>query len=172
VNPILLYLLFVKAALTSFSGMGGIPIVREELVVQRRVVTDRQLSTAVAVGRAVPGPNGLYLVATGYFVAGIPGAAAGCAALMTPAFLVIPLLMGLGRHRDHPRVRGAIRAVTLAAAGLVLSATIPMARDAWTSALPIAISLASFAILTWTEADTLWVVLLGAASGLAGIGLL
>lgn len=171
-NPLLLYLLLVKATLTSFSGMGGLPIVREEFVVQRRLLTDRQLSTAVAVGRAVPGPNGLYLVATGYFVAGIPGAAAGCAALMTPAFLVIPLLIRLGRHRDNRRVRGAIRAVTLAAGGLVLSATVPMARDAWTAALPVAISAASFAVLTWTELDTLWVVLLGAAAGLAGAWLL
>lgn len=171
-NPLLVYLLLVKATLTSFSGMGGLPIVREEFVVQNRAITDRQLSTAVAVGRAVPGPNGLYLVAVGYFAAGVPGAAAGCAALVTPAFLIIPLLVRLGRHRNHPRVRGAIRALTIAAGGLVLSATVPMARDAWTGPVPFAVSLASFGLLTWTRIDTLWVVLLGAAAGLAGFLLL
>jgi chromate transporter len=168
-NPLLIYLLFLKATLTSFSGMGSLPIVREEFVVQRHVLTDRQLSTAIGVGRAGPGPHGLYMVAAGYFIAGIPGAIAGCAALMTPAFFIVFLLMHLGRHRDHPRVRGAIRGITIAAGSLVLAAVLPLARDAWTAPLPIVISLASFAALMWTRLDTLWIVLMSAAAGLVGL---
>ncbi|MCC7233797.1 MAG: chromate transporter [Bryobacterales bacterium] len=168
-TPLLIYLLFLKATLTSFSGMGSLPIIRQEFVVERHLLTDRQLATALAVGRAGPGPHGLYMVAAGYFIAGVPGAAAGCAALMTPAFLILPLLLHLGRHRDHPRVRGAIRGVTLAAGALVVAAALPMARDAWTGPLPAAISLASFGALLFTRLDTLWIVLGSALAGLAGM---
>lgn len=168
-NPLLIYLLLVKATLTSFSGMGSLPIVREEFVVQRQMITDRELSTAVAVGRAGPGPHGLYMVAVGYFIAGIPGAVAGCAALMTPAFLIVPLLLYLGRYRDNSHVRGAIRGITIAAGSLVLSAVVPLARDAWTGSLPIAVSLLSFGALILTKLDTFWIVAFGALAGVASL---
>ena len=40
-NPIVLYLLLLKATLTSFSGLTSLPMVRDDLVVKRRVLTDR-----------------------------------------------------------------------------------------------------------------------------------
>ncbi len=73
-NAGLLYLLLLKATMTSFSGLTSLPVVQNDLVVERHVLTDRQLNEAVVAGRAVPGPNGLYLVSVGYFVDGIPGA--------------------------------------------------------------------------------------------------
>lgn len=168
-NPLLIYFILLKATLTSFSGMGSLPIVREEFVVQRHVLTDRQLATAIGVGRAGPGPHGLYMVAAGYFIAGIPGALAGCAALVTPAFSIVFMLMHLGRHRENPRVRGAIRGITIAAGSLVLASVVPLARDAWTAPLPIVISLASFGALMWTRLDTLWIVLGSAVAGLVSL---
>ena len=47
-NLIVLYLLLAKATLTSFSGLTSLPIIRNDFVVQRRVLTDRQLNAAVA----------------------------------------------------------------------------------------------------------------------------
>ena len=86
-NLFLLYLLLFKAVITSFSGMASLPIVRQDFVVTRHILTDRQLNTAIVAGRTGPGPNGLYLVSVGYFAAGLPGAFAGLIALITPAFL-------------------------------------------------------------------------------------
>lgn len=165
-NLIVLYLLLTKAALTSFSGLTSLPVVRNDLVVSRGALTDRQLNTAVAVTRATPGPLGLYLVGVGYFAAGWPGAAAGTLALMTPAFLIIPLLRYLGRRADRPRVKSAIEAVMLAAAGLVLHATIPLARDAITGWVPALIAIASFLVLATTRRDTAWVMAGAALVGL------
>jgi len=64
-NLALLYLLLVKATATSFSGLASLPVVRHDLVTTHHVLTDRQLSAAVAAGRTAPGPNGLYLVSVG-----------------------------------------------------------------------------------------------------------
>jgi chromate transporter len=167
-NPLLLYLLLLKATSTSFSGLTSLPVVRHDLVEQYHVLTDRQLNAAVAAGRTAPGPNGLYVVSVGYFVDGIPGACAGCLASITPAFLIIVLLRYLGRRAERPDVKSAIQAVTLAAAGLVVNATIPLARDAITGPLPIAIAAASFLFLAFTRYATVWLILGGAAAGLAG----
>jgi chromate transporter len=165
-NVFLLYALLLKATLTSFSGLASLPMVRNDLVVERKVLTDRDLNTAVVAGRTSPGPNGLYLVSVGYYADGLPGAAAGLLALMTPAFLIIPMMRWLGRRAESPRVKSAIRAVVLASAGLLLSASLPLARDAITGWLTLGIVLVSFAILTLTRIDTVWVVLGGAAIGL------
>jgi chromate transporter len=88
-------------------------------------------------------------------------------ALITPAFLIVPMMRWLGRRAESPRVKSAIRAVVLASAGLLLSASLPLARDAITGWLTLAIVLASFALLVLTKIDTVWVVLGGALIGLA-----
>ena len=84
-NIFVLYLLLLKATVTSFSGLGSLPVIRQDLVVTRRALTDSQLNAAVAVGRTTPGPAGLYVVSVGYFAAGVPGAIAGWLAMVTPS---------------------------------------------------------------------------------------
>src|SRR5262249_7484437 len=89
-NMLLLYPLLLKATMTSFSALTSLPVVRNDFVVHRQVLTDRQLNAAVVAGRSVPGPNGLYVVSVGYFISGVPGACAGWLAVVTPAFVMIP----------------------------------------------------------------------------------
>jgi chromate transporter len=165
VNPFLVYLLLLKATLLSFSGLGGLPIVRHDFVERYGVLTDNQLNAAVAAGQAAPGPNGLYIAGVGYFVAGVPGAVAGSLASMTPAFLIILMLRYVGRRAGHPRVRGVIHAVMLAAAGLIVDAAVPLARAALTSPAAWVISAAAFVYLAGTGKPTFWAVLGSAAAG-------
>ncbi len=163
---LVLYLLFLKATATTFSGLASLPLVRADLVAHRHVLTDRQLAAAVAAGQTTPGPLGLYVVSAGYFIDGVPGAAAACLALMTPAFFVIPLLKYLGRRSGARRVRDATQALTLTAAGLIFSAMLPLAATSLTGAVPVMIAIASFLFLLLTRRDTMWVILF---SGLAGL---
>jgi len=166
-NILLLYLLLLKATITSFSGLTSLPVVHNDFVVKRRILSERQLNAAVVTGRAVPGPNGLYIVSVGYFAGGIPGACVGWLAVVTPAFLIIPLLEYLGARTERPASRGAIQSLTLAAAGLIASTTIPLARDALHGPVSILIASASFAFMAFTKRDTLWII-----AGSALIGLL
>jgi chromate transporter len=166
-NIILLYLLLLKATMTSFSGLTSLPVVRNDFVVHRHLLTDRELNAAVVAGRTVPGPNGLYIVSVGYFIGGVPGAWAGWLALVSPAFVMIPLLRYVGARAERPAVRSAIQSLTLAAAGLIAASTIPLARDALHGPISIAIALASFAFMAFTQRDTLWII-----AGSAVVGLL
>ena len=167
-NCVLLYFLLLKATGTSFSGLTSLPVLRHDLVERHHVLTDRELNAAVAAGRAAPGPNGLYVVSVGYFVAGVPGACAGCLAAMTPAFAIILLLRYLGNRAGRPGMKSAIQSVTLAAAGLVINATIPLAHDAITGPLTLAVAAASFLFLALTRYSTAWVIAVAALAGLAG----
>ena len=161
-NVILLYLILTKAMITAFSGPTSIPVVRDELVVNHRVLTDAQLNTAVVIGRTTPGPNGIYVVSVGYMVAGVPGAVAGWLAMITPALLVVPTLYFLGKRDDQPAVRRVLHSVILAGVGLVLSSLIPMARSSASGVGAALIALMSFGALAVLKLGTGWVVL-GAA---------
>ena len=169
-NSFILYLYLVKATLTSFSGLTSLPVVRHDLVETRHVLTDWQLNAAVAAGRTAPGPNGLYVVSVGYFVGGVPGALAGYLAMITPAFLILPLLRYVGKRAEQPRVKGAIQGVTIAAAALIISATVPLARDSVTGWVPAGIAMASFLAIAFSRIDTFWVMAGAAVVGLVSGG--
>jgi chromate transporter len=169
-KPILLYLLLLKATITTFSGLASLPILRDDLVVKRHVLTDEQLNTAVVVTRTTPGPVGLYVVSVGFFAGGIYGAVAAWLAMITPAMLIIPLIHYFGRQAEHPRVKAVLRAVVLSSAGLLWSATLPIARESVQDPVTLVIVLGSVAVLLTRKVDSLWVILsaaliqLGAAS--------
>lgn len=165
-NPFVLYLLLLKAALTSFSGLSSLPVVRAELVVKRAAVTGHQLNVAVAIARVSPGPFGLYLVPVGYYAGGWTGAVAGFCAMVTPAFLVLALLRYAARSKLEPRTLAAIQAVTHASAGLVVASAIPIARESLTAPWQAVLALAVAGVLTKTTLDTVWTVAAAAAFGL------
>lgn len=168
VKLLFLYFLLLKAMVTTFSGTATLPVVRQDFVVRHGLLTDRDLNLAFTAGRSGPGPNGVYLVSVGYLVAGVPGAGVGWLAVITPAFLVIPLVRIVGARVDNPRLLGAIRASTAASAGLLLAANVPMARDALTDGFLAAIAVASFGVFSFTRIDSVWVILAAAAVGLVG----
>ena len=169
---IVLYLLLLKATLTSFSGLAGLPVLREDMVLRHHMLTDRELNQAVAIGRVTPGPKGSYIMSVGYYAGGVPGGFAAWLALVTPAILIIPMLSLAGRYTKDPRVQRTLRAVVLASAGISLSATLPLGADALTSPLTWALAIVSFGLLVFTKLDTTLVMLASGLVSLAAFALL
>jgi chromate transporter len=129
-NVALVYLLLLKATMTSFAGMGSLPQIERDFVETHQALTSEQLSQAVLVGRSTPGPLGAYVVAVGYVAAGWPGAIAGWLAMVTPALAVIPLLVLMQRWIRLPRMRGVVDAVVIASGALLAASGVRLAQDA------------------------------------------
>jgi chromate transporter len=91
----------------------------------------------------------------------------GFLALITPACLVIPLMRWIGARAAIPRVRSAIRGLLLASAGLLVSSSVPLTRDAYTGVVSTVLMAASFGVLTFTRIDSAWLILAAAGAGLA-----
>jgi chromate transporter len=170
-NVALLYLLLLKGTCTAFAGLASLPVIHDTLVTQHGVLSEQQLNQAVVITRSSPGPVGLYIVSVGYFVAGIPGAIAGWLAMITPAVIIIPLVHFSGRHIHRPRVQSVLQADIIASAGLLLAASIPLAHDALTDLVTVAIAAVSLLLLLATEVDTLWIILASAAVSLSASSL-
>ena len=86
--------------------------------------------------------------------------------MITPAFLIIPMIRFLGSRAEHRRAKAVTRAVLLAGAGLLASASAPLARDAVTGPLSLAIVVASLVLIALTRVDSLWIMLGAAIVGL------
>lgn len=157
-NVFVLYLIFLKATITTFSGLASLPVVREELVLQRHVLTDEQLNTAVVITRTTPGPIGLYIVSTGYFAAGIPGAIAGWLAMSTPALLIVFLLRFIGHRAENARVKQTLESVVVASAGLLFASAIPLARESLTDSLTVLIALVTLFLMITKKVDSLIII--------------
>jgi chromate transporter len=161
-NAVALYFLLLKATVTTFSGLASLPMLRDELVIHRALLTDQQLNTAVVVTRTTPGPVGVYVVSVGYFVAGVPGAVAGWLAMCTPALLILPLLRFAGRYAGHPRAKAIVKAVVFSSSGLLLASTLPMAAAAITDPATVVILIASLGLLLIRQVESVWVILAAA----------
>lgn len=162
----LLYWTLLQSMLSSFSGLSSLPVIRHELVVQRHWIDDRQLNSAVMIGRSTPGPMGVYVVCIGYFVAGYPGAAVGMLALATPALLILLLLRLLGGRAEDPRVKNAVRYVVVGGSALSLFALFKMGESALTAWWCVAIALIAALFLLRTRVTTIWIIL---GAGLIGV---
>jgi chromate transporter len=74
IDPLLYFLLFLKASLFSTGGFSNLPSLHQDLV-SADWATDTDFGEAIAIGQISPGPNGLWTVSLGYITYGIPGAA-------------------------------------------------------------------------------------------------
>ena len=164
-NLFVLYLVMLKATLTTFSGPMSLPLLRNDLVTHRHVLSDYELTTAVTAAQASPGPMGIYVVGVGYFVAGVPGAIAGMLALLTPAILSVPLSWIMGRWVDNDRVRRAMDAAVLASAGLIATSAVPLAQASFQTPLHYLLAAAAFVAAIKTGIPTALLLLMAGAVG-------
>ena len=144
--------------------MSGAPIIREDLVAQRAVLSDEELNSAIAISQASPGPLGLYVVVVGYFVAGVSGALAAALALATPAILAVPIARAVRRHRDS-RVRGASAAIVIASCVLMATTSVTPASGAAPTAPMAGLVIVGFIALASGRVPPLIIVLVSTCLG-------
>jgi chromate transporter len=175
VSHLELFLVFLKAVLLSSGGLQALPILLDDLTVQRSILTHGDFATAVAVGRIAPGPNGLFVISIGYYIAGVPGALIGAIALMIPPMLAIGLVHAHRRLANRLWVEGMTRGIAASAVALLAalgcSFTVPLLAQP----ASVAILVAALVVLIAARIDALVVLgggaLIAAALFLLGVPL-
>jgi chromate transporter len=160
---------FLKLGVVVFgSGYTLLAFVRRDLVTGLGWLSAREVLDAVVAGQVTPGP--LFTTATflGYLLGGLPAAIVATAAIFLPSFLLVAALEPLiGRVRRSRWAGAALDGVTVAALGLMAGVTIDLGRTAITDPLTAGIAVAALlALLRWRP-NPLWLVLAGAAVGVA-----
>ena len=120
INPLVYFLLFLKASLFSTGGFSNLPSLHQDLL-GNGWATEADFGQSVAIGQISPGPNGLWVISLGYFSYGYLGAIFALIAITLPALLVLAVSAGYARIERQRWVQGAMRGVSLAVVGILLT---------------------------------------------------
>ena len=176
-----IFLLFTRVAIFSWGGGPASLALMQREVTAAGWVSPTEFADAVALGNALPGPIAPQVSAyVGYKLAGTPGAIAAATGTVLPTTLLmlvmVVLFFGVKENRF---VAAMLRAVRPVVVGLLLWTAYDMGRSVmgagttgWAAALSsrwdsAALALVSFAVLTFTAVNPIWVILGAAAVGLA-----
>lgn len=160
-------------------GFGGgpsmIPLIRTEAVTTNAWMSDEEFMELYAVASSLPGPIATNLAAYfGWRVAGLPGSLSALTGLIAPSGLAIVGLGGLyAATRDTAAVQDALAGIRPVVIALLLGVAFSFAPRALASrkrrgTLPrAALVLTAFAVAAFTDVHPAFLIVAGAAVGLA-----
>lgn len=123
-----------------------VPFLKAYVVDQFHWLANRPFLDAVAIGIISPGPVVITATFVGYLLNGFSGGVAATLGMFSPS--VVFVILGtpiLRRYRNHPRVQGFIRGITVAVVGVLVGTAFMVAKSAigdLATALLLALALA------------------------------
>jgi chromate transporter len=163
-NPLVFFLLFLKASLFSTGGFSNLPSLHQDLIANGWA-TEADFGQSIAIGQISPGPNGLWVISMGYLTYGFLGAFLALIAITLPALLVLVVSAGYNRIEHQRWVRGAMYGVSLAVVGLLLTVVWTILRQPGVDWKGLLIALGAFG-LAWSRKVNLLLILV--LAGLIG----
>ena len=164
INPLIYFLLFLKASLFSTGGFSNLPSLHQDLIANGWA-TESDFGQSIAIGLVSPVPIGLWVISLGYLTYGLTGALLALIAITLPALLVLLVLAGYSRIEHQTWVQGAMRGVSLAVVGILCSVVWTILHQPGVDWRGLLIAAGAFG-LAWSRKVNLLIIL--ALAGLAG----
>lgn len=164
INPLVYFLLFLKASLFSTGGFSNLPSLHQDLLANGWA-KEATFGQSIAIGQISPGPNGLWVISLGYLTYGYLGAGLALIALTLPALLVLVVSVGYTRIEHVRRVQGAMYGVSLAVVGLLLTVVWTLLHQPGVDEKGLGIALGTFGLALSRKVPVLLIL---ALAGLAG----
>lgn len=161
-------IVFLRIGATLFgSGYLLVAYLEQEVVINNRWLTPKQLFDAIAVGQFTPGPVLTTATFVGYLIQGTPGAVVATVAIFFPSFIfVIASGFFINRLRKSPTASAFIKGVNAAVVGLIGATLISLGRAAMSDPITIIVCLAAFITLIRFKIDSTWLIAAGGVIGL------
>ncbi len=166
IDPVIYFLLFLKASLFSTSGFGNLPSLHQDLLAAGWAA-EPDFSRSLAIGQISPGPNGLWVISLGYLTYGYLGAALALIAITLPPLLVLAVTAMYARIEHLRWVGGLMRGVSLGVVGILITVCWTVIHEPGIGWIGLLIAVAAFG-LAYSRRVPL-IVILGLA-GAAGYG--
>jgi chromate transporter len=151
----LLLILFSANVLTFGNGRVMVPILERQLVQDSGALSIDQFLYAFTAGRLTPGLNNIWVSGLGYMLFGWAGAFLTVAAVMAPAYLVIPLQAAYRRFEGSGAVRGVAQGLAATSVGLLIAATVDIGQTTLTTPVAIVVCAATVLMLNVLRWHTL-----------------
>lgn len=169
VSLTMLFVVFLKIGAVLYgSGYVLLAFLRNDFVNRLGWLTDRQLLEAVSVGQFTPGPVFTTATFIGYVLGGPSGAVLATIGIFLPGFVFVALSYPLlPKIRDSRWASAFLDGVNVAALGLMAAVTWELGRAAIVDGLTATLAALSLVALLRFKLSSVWLVLGGAAIGLA-----
>ena len=115
INPVLYFLLFLKATLFSSGGLSNLPSLHQDLRAEGWA-SDANFTDSIAIGQITPGPSGLWVISLGYLTYGYLGALFALIAITIPPFIVLIVERIFKRIEGRLWVAALLRGIMLVVA--------------------------------------------------------
>ena len=157
--------------LTIGGGMAAFPEMKNLVVDVHHWMTFPQLIHLYSVGQLAPGPNMMVVTLLGWRLAGFWGALVATLAKFTPSSLITGFTLRIwDRFRNAPWRRAVQTGLVPITVGLVASSAALIATTAAITPVLVGVTAAVAALASATKLHPLWLLALGAACGLLGVG--
>ncbi len=162
---------FTLLSLMAIGGIGSIlPDMQRYLVEAHHWLSATQFADAYALGQAAPGPNMMFVTLLGLQLAGWAGAIVTTLAMIAPPVLLTLAITRLNANNpDAPlgrAIRGGLGPIAI---GLTLSSGWILAHSADHDWRGVVLTLTTVALMLRTRLNPVWLILVGAVAGMAGI---
>ncbi|MCF8012316.1 MAG: chromate efflux transporter [Clostridiales bacterium] len=146
------------------SGYAMLPFIQEEAIDTYHWITTNQFTAALALSLITPGPLTKIAAFIGFKAAGLAGAVVATINIYIPTFCIINLLADFYRRAGEiMSMRIIVRGVLAAFIGTLWAVVIRLSTDILVDIPTMLMALGAVAVQRFTNIDTLWVVLIGAA---------
>jgi chromate transporter len=165
--PLFLYFLKIGSVLYG-SGYVLLAFLQADLVARWHWLTSAQLLDATAVGQVTPGPVFTTATFIGYVLGGVPGALLATVGIFLPSFVFIAISGPLiPRLRKSPIAGAFLDGVNVASLAVMAVVTWQLGRAAIFDVPTVLLMIAAAILLMRFRINSAWLVLGGAAIGVA-----
>ena len=161
---------FMKFGLFTFGGGWSIVAqMQKRYVEQQGLLTQEELLDLSSVGRSLPGTMiGNVAMLFGYRMAGFWGGVACVVGMVTPPMAVLTVItLFYSAVRHNPWVMAAMMGVRCAVVPIIASTLVGMVKGAFRWRPCVAVLVVSFCLYLFWNVNCVWLVIIGAVSGLA-----
>ena len=164
-----MFLFFFKVGAVMFgSGYVLLAFLHTDFVEHRQWLTDGQLLDAIAVGQFTPGPLLATATFIGYVLGGSHAAFVATVAIFLPAFMLVAISGPVVPRLRHSRTACAFfDGVNVASLALIMVVTWQLGSIVVVDWLTISLAVAALIWLLFYRVNSTWLILGGAAVGLA-----
>jgi chromate transporter len=163
-NPLVYFIIFVKASLFSVGGLGNLPSLNQDLI-ELGWAQPTDFITAIAVGNLSPGPNGLWSVSLGYLTFGWLGAILALGAISLPPLLILVVSAFYNRIEHQSAVQDFTRGLGLGVVGLTLAVSFSLASSSISDWNGILITVSALVLALGKKVPIILILILAAAAG-------
>ena len=165
-----LFFTFFKTGLFTFGGgYAMISILEEELVANKHWITADDMLDMLVIAESTPGVIAVNTATSvGYRLRGVLGALSATFGVVLPSFVIITALsFFIQAFQANSWYQAAFTGIQACVTILVVNAFVKMAKQVERSWFSAVVALASFAVALFTNFNVIYLILIGAALGVA-----